>query len=71
MSKVSKQVNNPFTEQESEIMDLLVKAHTKFIELPKNDSHPMEVSEWVFSFHKLQDLLGARILRRNWPKTFR
>jgi hypothetical protein len=61
-------MKKPFTEKEQKIMDLLVEAHNNFIEL--ETTHPMEVSEWVSNFHKLQDLLGARVLRRDYPKTF-
>jgi len=49
-------------------MDLLVEAHNNFIELDK--THPMEITEWVSNLHKLQDLLGARVLRRDYPETF-
>jgi hypothetical protein len=58
----------PFTEKEQKIIDLLVEAHNNFIELDR--THPMEITEWVGSFHKLQDLLGARVLRRDYPETF-
>lgn len=58
----------PFTDKEQKVMDLLVEAHNNFIEL--NPTHPMEVTEWVSSFHKLQGLLGARVLRRDYPETF-
>ena len=58
----------PFTEEEAEIMQLLVRAHNKFIGL--RNTHKMETTEWVQSFHKLQDLLGARVLRRDYPDTF-
>lgn len=61
--------NSPFTKEEKEIMDLLVQAHSKFVAI--EPTHPMEMQEWVYSFHKLQDLLGSRILRRNWPQTFK
>lgn len=60
--------NEPFTKEEAEIMDLLVQAHNKFIGLSKTNE--METAEWIGSFHKLQDLLGARVLRRDYPETF-
>jgi hypothetical protein len=62
-------MKKPFTEDEKIIMDLLVEAHNKFVELDR--THAMEITEWVSSFHKLQDLLGARVLRRDYPETFR
>ena len=61
-------MKKPFTDKEQKIVDLLVEAHNNFIEL--NRTHPTEMTEWVSSLHKLQDLLGARVLRRDYPKTF-
>jgi len=61
-------MKKPFTDKEQKIMDLLVEAHKNFIELDR--THPMEIPEWVRNFHKLQDLLGARVLRRDYPETF-
>lgn len=49
-------------------MDLLVEAHNKFIKLEK--THGMETSEWVNNFHKLQDILIARVVRRDYPDYF-
>jgi hypothetical protein len=61
-------MKKPFTDKEQKIVDLLAEAHNNFIEL--NRTHPMEMTEWVSSLHKLQDLLGARVLRRDYPETF-
>jgi hypothetical protein len=61
-------MKKPFTDKEQKIIDLLAEAHNNFIEL--NRTHPMEMTEWVSSLHKLQDLLGARVLRRDYPETF-
>ena len=61
-------MKKPFTEKEKKIMDLLVEANNNFIELKR--THPMEITGWVSNFHKLQDLLGARVLRRDYPETF-
>jgi len=61
-------MKKPFTDKEQKIMDLLVEAHNNFIELER--THLIEMTEWVSNFHKLQDLLGARVLRRDYPKTF-
>ena len=58
----------PFTDKEQKVMDSLIEAHNSFMELEK--THPMEITEWVSNFHKLQDLLGARVLRRDYPETF-
>jgi hypothetical protein len=61
-------MKKPFTDKEQKVMDLLTEAHNNFIELDR--THPMEITEWVSNFHKLQDLLGARVLRRDYPGTF-
>lgn len=61
-------MKTPFTDKEQKIMDLLVEAHNNFIELDR--THPMEITEWVSNFHKLQDLLGLRVLRRDYPEIF-
>lgn len=61
-------MKKPFTDKEQKIMDLLVEAHNNFIGLERK--HPMEITEWVSNLHKLQDLLGARVLRRDYPETF-
>jgi len=61
-------MKKPFTDKEKKVMDLLVEAHNKFLEL--EPTHPTEITEWVSNFHKLQDLLGARVLRRDYPETF-
>ena len=55
-------------EDEREIMNLLVEAHNKFTEM--ESTHPNKISEWVDSIHRLQDLLGMRILRRDYPRDF-
>ena len=61
-------MEKPFTDKEQTVMDLLVDAHNNFIELDR--THSMEITEWSITFHKLQHLLGMRVLRRDYPKTF-
>jgi hypothetical protein len=63
-----KNETEPFTKAEGEIMSLIVEAHNKFSALER--THPMEITEWVDAIHRLQDLLGSRVLRRDYPKTF-
>lgn len=58
----------PFTIEEEEIMRFLTMAHNNFIKLER--THPQEIDEWITSVHRLQDLLGMRILRRDYPETF-
>ena len=61
-------MKKPFIDEEQKVMDLLVEAHKNFLSLER--THPMELNEWIFSFHKLQDLLCSRVLRRDYPETF-
>lgn len=58
----------PFTKEEKEIMDLLVKAHNKFIQLERD--HPQELNEWINAFHILQNALIYRIVKRDYPEVF-
>lgn len=66
---MNEQIQHPFTPEEKEIMDLLIKAHNLFVLLP--DPHPLERQEWCFYFHGLQGLLEHRALKHLYPKYFR
>jgi len=63
------EVRSPFTDEEKSVMDLLVKAHNKFVEL--EIGHEMDIQEWVASIHSLQAILSHRCLRREFPEYFR
>lgn len=56
------------TKEEAEIMDLITKAHSKYIDLIQ--THPSDMPDWVNGIHSLQNVLGGRILRRDYPETF-
>lgn len=62
------EVIKPFTEAEEEIMNLIVKAHNKFVELER--CHKMEIQEWVGAIHNLQSILSHRVMKRNYPDYF-
>lgn len=62
-------IRNPFTKEEEAIMELIVNAHNKFVELERG--HSMEIQEWVTSIHSLQSILSHRCLRREFPEYFR
>jgi hypothetical protein len=64
----NKILKEPFTKKEQEIMDLICKVHGRFMKLPV--THESEVEEWVISIHVLQDVLGRRVLRRDYPNYF-
>ena len=46
------------SKEEREILDKLAEAHSRWCSLKRQ--HPDEMSEWVVSFHRLQDLILAR-----------
>ena len=56
------------TLEEKEVMDLLVEAHNKYVQM--ESTHPSDITDWVNSFHILQDILTRRILRRDYPDVF-
>lgn len=62
---------NPFTEEENEISEHIRAAHKKYIALSKGESTYAYMGEWMIAIHHLQDILHHRILRRNWPNTFK
>jgi len=61
-------MSKPIPKEEKEIMDLLVQAHNKFIQL--EPTHPSDISEWVDGIHRCQHVLQARIVRRDHPDVF-
>lgn len=61
-------MKKPFTEQEQEIMNLLVEAHNKFVEMEQ--MHPDDMREWVDGIHKCQNVLKGRVVTRDYPDVF-
>ena len=61
-------MKNPFTEQEKEIMDLLIEAHKKFMKM--GQIHPSHIPEWIEGIHKCQNVLKGRIVARDYPNVF-
>lgn len=58
----------PFTDQENEIMNLLIEAHKKFVEMTQ--MHPDDMREWVDGIHKCQSVLKGRVVTRDYPHIF-
>lgn len=56
------------TEEEREIMDLLVQAHNKFRLLKM--THPNDILEWCDGLHDMQGVIANRIVRRDYPNDF-
>ena len=60
--------NDGLTEQEGLIMDSLVKAWNNFLKLEK--THPCEINDFGDGIHKCQNVLMARVLRRDYPNGY-
>lgn len=60
--------DNPFTEEEQEIINAMVAAHNKFVTLIQ--THPNDMEIWVDGIHKCESVLQSRILRRDYPEVF-
>ena len=58
----------PFSSKERKIMNLILKAHSEFNSLKRQ--HPNEMVDWVNGVHALQNILGWRVLRRDYPNEF-
>ena len=64
-------MKQPFTKEEKEIMDLIVSAHNKFMDLnTKEPNHQHDSKDWVNSIHSLQNVLMGRVLMRDYPEYF-
>ena len=61
-------MKKPFDKVEQEITDLLVKAHSKFIEMEQ--MHSDHIREWVDGIHKCQNVLKGRVVTRDYPDVF-
>ena len=60
--------NDPFSIEENHIMELLVIAYERFSKL--DQTHPNDITDFVFHIHALQRILGQRVLRRDYPNIF-
>jgi hypothetical protein len=54
------------TEKEKEILTKLAEVHNLYTKL--GEEHPSDINEWVLSLHRLQQLIGIRVARRNNPE---
>lgn len=55
------------TPEEKEVLNKLIEAHNLFVALPESKNG----EEWCDAFHKLQDLVGLRLLRRIHPEIYK
>lgn len=56
-----------FTPEEKAVFDKIVEAHNLFLELEDSKNKP----EWCETIHKLQDIVGLRLLRRIHPEIYK
>lgn len=73
-AQVQKMINQlgssqPFTQQEENVMQLIITAHKEFLKL--EEGHPNEMQEWVKGIHELQNVLISRMARRMYPNYFK
>jgi hypothetical protein len=61
-------MKEPFTKQEKLIMDLLILAHNKFVDM--DQMHPDDKREWVDGIHRCQNVLKGRVVTRDYPDIF-
>ncbi len=54
------------TFEEGEVMDALITAWNKFIKIERQ--HSSELNDFAAGIHRCQDLLAARIARREYPE---
>ena len=53
------------TNEEFEVLNKLVEAHSEFVKLPRQ--HPNDLIEWVSKLHDLQRIIMARKAVREVP----
>lgn len=59
---------DPFLGMEKEIMEKITYINNLYITL--DQAHPSALMEWNQAIHKLQDIMGFRVLQRNYPNYF-
>lgn len=57
-----------WNKQEKNISEKIVEVHNLFLELERE--HPTEIHEWVDGIHRLQNVMGMRLLRKVFPERF-
>lgn len=62
----SQRTSDPFSLREKEIWELLGKAAQLFFNLEQ--THPSHLKDFADAIHQCQDVLGRRILQRNYPE---
>lgn len=63
------EVRGGLTEEEHEIMMLLMRAWSKFLHLPSNRLDHQE--QFRDAIHQMQQILGMRVLERDYPDFWR
>ena len=62
-TREQKKEDSGLTAEEFEIAEHLIEAWNKFVQLPRQ--HPSDVPEFQSAIHRMQHILGMRIVRRN------
>lgn len=61
-------MKTPFTDEEQEVMDLIVQAYENYIQI--EPMHPDHIREFVDGIHKCQTVLKSRVVTRDYPDIF-
>jgi DNA-directed RNA polymerase subunit F len=61
-------MKKPFTEQEEQVMNSILKAHDIFVKMKQ--MNPDDIREWVDGIHKCQNVLMSRVVTRDYPDVF-
>lgn len=56
------------TEQEGKVMDALIAAWNEFLRL--DITHPSDMPDFTNGIHQCQQILGMRVLQRNYPEGY-
>lgn len=56
------------TEQEGRAMDALITAWNEFKKLPVQ--HPSDIGDFCNGIHQCQQILGMRVLQRDYPEGY-
>jgi len=57
------------TIREQEILELVTEAYNEFLQLP--EQHSSDKEDFAKAVHILQAIIGMRIIRRNYPDTWK
>jgi len=64
----SKIEHQPFTSDELEVNEAILKVHSSFMALSR--THVSELPDWTNAIHRLQTIMAMRVMRRKYPNYY-